>query len=255
MDVMGGTVYGGCENAPEPFGPVVRFDYVLHYVTHGKGTYICDGKSYKVETGESFVVRPNHMVQWYPDKEEPWGYTWMIILNSDILTNLADQLIFAQDDCIIARMSPDIVLPMFEHLVAVGNIFETNNTRVGIAYGIIGAYIDAFKKNSPNVPVLYQKAIYYIEKNFYQKSCTSANLAKKLNVSSSTLYRIFKNNSGISPEKYIQNYRLEQATQMLEKGFSVKLVALSCGFSDPFYFSKVFKKIKGVIPTEYKAKQ
>ena len=255
MDVMGGTVYGGCENAPEPFGPVVRFDYVLHYVTHGKGTYICDGKSYKVETGESFVVRPNHMVQWYPDKEEPWGYTWMIILNSDILTNLADQLIFAQDDCIIARMSPDIVLPMFEHLVAVGNIFETNNTRVGIAYGIIGAYIDTFKKNSPNVPVLYQKAIYYIEKNFYQKSCTSANLAKKLNVSSSTLYRIFKNNSGISPEKYIQNYRLEQATQMLKKGFSVKLVALSCGFSDPFYFFKVFKKIKGVITTEYKAKQ
>lgn len=254
MDVMGGTVYGGLDNAPEPYGPVVRFEYVLHYVIHGKGTYICDGKSYKVETGESFVVRPNHMVQWYPDREEPWGYTWMII-NSDILINLADQLIFAQDDCIIARMPPDTVLPLFEHLVAVGNTFETNNTRIGIAYGIIGAYIDTFKKNSPNVPVLYQKAIYYIEKNFYQKSCTSANLAKKLNVSSSTLYRIFRNNSGISPEKYIQNYRLEQATQMLKKGFSVKLVALSCGFSDPFYFSKVFKKIKGVIPTEYKAKQ
>lgn len=254
MDVMGGTVYGGCDNAPEPFGPVVRFDYVLHYVTHGKGTYICDGKSYKVETGESFVVRPNHMVQWYPDREEPWGYTWMII-NSDILINLADQLIFAQDDCIISRMTPDIVLPMFEHLVAVGNIFETNNTRIGIAYGIIGAYIDTFKKNSSKVPVLYQKAIYYIEKNFYQKSCTPANLAKKLNVSNSSLYRLFRNNSGISPEKYIQNYRLEQATQMLEKGFSVKLVALSCGFSDPFYFSKVFKKFKGVIPTKYKAKQ
>lgn len=254
MDIMGGTVYGGCDNAPEPFGPVVRFDYVLHYVTHGKGTYICDGKSYKVETGESFVVRPNHMVQWYPDKEEPWGYAWMII-NSDILINLADQLVFAKDDCIIARMSPDMVLPMFEHLVAVDNIFETNNTRVGIAYGIIGAYIDTFKKDSSNVPVLYQKAIYYIENNFHQKSCTPANLAKNLNVSSSSLYRIFINNSGISPEKYIQNYRLEQATQMLDKGFSVKLAALSCGFSDPFYFSKVFKKFKGVIPTEYKSKK
>lgn len=254
MDVMGGTVYGGSDNAPEPFGPIVRFDYVLHYVTHGKGTYICDGKSYKVETGESFVVRPNHMVQWYPDKEEPWGYTWMII-NSDILINLADQLIFAQDDCIIARMLPDIVLPLFEHLVAVGNIFETNNTRVGIAYGIIGAYIDTFKKNDLKGSLLYQKAIYYIEKNYHHKSCTPANLARVLNVSSSSLYRIFRNNSGISPEKYIQNYRLEQATQMLEKGVSVKLVALSCGFSDPFYFSKVFKKIKGVIPTEYKAKQ
>ena len=76
-------------------------------------------------------------------------------------------------------------------------------------------------------------------------------VANELNISNSSLYRIFKSNCGESPENYIQKFRIRQAKQMLENGLPVKEVAFSCGFSDSGYFTKVFKKLVGVTPTEY----
>lgn len=46
-------------------------------------------------------------------------------------------------------------------------------------------------------------------------------------------------------------YRLERAKEFLKRGFSVKSTALSCGFSDTLYFSKLFKAAVGEPPGKY----
>lgn len=46
-------------------------------------------------------------------------------------------------------------------------------------------------------------------------------------------------------------YRLERAKELLKRGFSVKSTALSCGFSDSLYFSKLFKAAVGEPPGRY----
>lgn len=48
---------------------------------------------------------------------------------------------------------------------------------------------------------------------------------KEFNVSNSSLYRLFKNNLGVSPEQYIQIYRIEQAKNMLKNNISIKETA------------------------------
>ena len=47
---------------------------------------------------------------------------------------------------------------------------------------------------------------------------------------------------------YLMKYRLERAKELLKRGFSVKSTALSCGFSDSLYFSKLFKAAVGEPP-------
>jgi len=62
-------------------------------------------------------------------------------------------------------------------------------------------------------------------------------------MSRSYLYRIFKQNLGISPQRAILNFRLEKASMLVERGgIPLTEIALSCGFYDLSHFSKAYKE-------------
>ena len=67
--------------------------------------------------------------------------------------------------------------------------------------------------------------------------------------------RRFKQETGVSPAAYLIGLRMEQARRMLELndrgGHTVRQIARMCGFSDPYYFSTVFKKAVGCSPSDY----
>lgn len=67
------------------------------------------------------------------------------------------------------------------------------------------------------------------------------------------LCRLFRQEMNTTPHKYLANLRLEAAASMLRQGAgrSVTEIARACGYSDPLYFSRVFKKRYGVSPREY----
>lgn len=67
------------------------------------------------------------------------------------------------------------------------------------------------------------------------------------------LCRLFRQEMNTTPHKYLSRLRLEAACSMLRQGDgrSVTEIARMCGYSDPLYFSRVFKKRYGVSPREY----
>ena len=67
------------------------------------------------------------------------------------------------------------------------------------------------------------------------------------------LCRLFRQELNTTPHKYLANLRLETAANMLRQGDgrSITEIARMCGYSDPLYFSRVFKKRYGVSPREY----
>ena len=81
-------------------------------------------------------------------------------------------------------------------------------------------------------------------------------VAKSVGVSRSHLYRVFMLNVGKSPIDYLTEYRINEACKLLRAGsLSIAEVAVSVGFFDQFYFSRVFKRAKGVPPSKYLASQ
>ena len=70
--------------------------------------------------------------------------------------------------------------------------------------------------------------------------------------SSTTLNRLFQKKIGRSPGQYLLEYRLQQSEKLLQMGMTVKQTALSCGFEDPFYYSRVFRKHYGMPPSDYR---
>lgn len=80
--------------------------------------------------------------------------------------------------------------------------------------------------------------------------------AKKLGVSADYMRHCFKEETGLTPLEYLTQIRITQAKRHLRqnKFYSVGEVAALCGFSDNYYFSRVFKKQTGVSPQKYKLK-
>ena len=77
-------------------------------------------------------------------------------------------------------------------------------------------------------------------------------MAHEMAVSRTVLFARMKSVFGTSPGNYLLNQRTQQAQQLLRQpGAYVADVAYRCGFSDPKYFSKCFKKLVGQTPTEY----
>lgn len=77
-------------------------------------------------------------------------------------------------------------------------------------------------------------------------------LCKEIGVSESYLYKCFHTMVHMSPQQYIQQYKMKQAVQMLRfEGRSVGETAAALGFSSAYHLSNAFKKVLGCAPTHY----
>ena len=80
--------------------------------------------------------------------------------------------------------------------------------------------------------------------------------AEHLMLSRTIFYRKLKSIIGLTPVDFIREIRIKRAVQLIDSGeYNFSQIAYMTGFSDPKYFSKCFKKVMGVTPTEYKEKK
>ena len=88
--------------------------------------------------------------------------------------------------------------------------------------------------------------------NEHESAHEISHYAQKLGVSTRTLNRVFRDNTGITPKASLK-YRLNLAAknQLLEKRKSVKEISYQLGFSSPEYFHSFFYKTNGLTPKEY----
>jgi two-component system, response regulator YesN len=93
----------------------------------------------------------------------------------------------------------------------------------------------------------------YIERN-YHKAITLEDIASEVNVSSQYLSRLFKAEMKENFIDYLTDIRIEKAKNLLATGaLTIKEICYKIGYSDPNYFSRIFKKRVGIPPTEYKS--
>lgn len=109
----------------------------------------------------------------------------------------------------------------------------------------------ALPSDSPHIEQI-KTVLDYIESNF-SSQLTLADMAKKLNLNANYFCRIFRSLLHQSPMDYVNFYRIEQASYLLEStDLPITLIGAECGFSESSYFTKVFKKYKGVSPRQYR---
>lgn len=96
-----------------------------------------------------------------------------------------------------------------------------------------------------------KKILSYIEEN-YQNKITLNDIAGHIHLCESECTRLFKRHMNTTLFAFLQEYRIERSLEFLQDDRPVSAVADKAGFSDPNYYSKVFAKIKGCSPREYR---
>ena len=78
-------------------------------------------------------------------------------------------------------------------------------------------------------------------------------IASKCGVTECYFRRLFQEYSGMSPMRYRQNHRIERAKQLLQsdENYTIGEIAQELHYSDIYHFSKAFKKMCGLSPTQY----
>ena len=129
----------------------------------------------------------------------------------------------------------------------------------GLLYMFMSSLVSCRKdegntKSFRSTEIYLEKSIEYIDKN-YADNIKINDIANYIGINRSYLTHIFKKNINISPQEFLLNYRIDKACALLKSSdLSVKAVSKSIGYSDPLTFSKIFKKVKGESPKNYREK-
>lgn len=93
----------------------------------------------------------------------------------------------------------------------------------------------------------------YLQKN-YAGPVNNASLSRVFGFVPAYLSKIFRAHTGVSPGQYLTDLRIRRAKELLlqNPGYMSKEVALMVGYTDPLYFSRIFKKETGISPSEYR---
>lgn len=99
-----------------------------------------------------------------------------------------------------------------------------------------------------------KRAMSYIGEN-YSRDISLDEVSREVNISPYYFSKVFKEESGENFIEYLTRIRIEKAKEMLcSSNLSIKEISIQCGYADPNYFSRIFKKQADMTPREYKAK-
>ena len=100
---------------------------------------------------------------------------------------------------------------------------------------------------------MVRKATLLVEKNMANTDFSVEMLSAELGMSRVNLYKKLLSITGSTPSEFIRVIRLQRAGQLLrQSGKTVSEIAYEVGFNNPRYFSKYFKELYGMMPSEYK---
>ncbi len=122
---------------------------------------------------------------------------------------------------------------------------------------LLVGYINFAFGGETKTPVVANLAA-QIEKNACDALFSVEDCIRKLPLNYDYVRKLFKKETGVTPHEYLVNLRMERARAIISGGvtnryskYSVSQIAEACGFAEPLYFSRVFKKYFGVSPSEY----
>ena len=233
------------------WGPGKRPYYCLSCVESGTADYLYDGSPYKVRPGDIFVAFPDRM-QYVSSSDPAWEYRWVGFTGSEAAA-LLHKMGFTESNPVLHISSSEEIGQHFLRIYSLrGSRLSDSMAMTGALYILFSELYKCLDCDHDIQPDIMQRALDYID-GHWQKNLEITDICRAVNVSRSWLYRQFMKNVGESPIQYVMHERLNHSCYYLRNsGLTVSEIAAACGFADPLYYSRMFKKQFGIPPTGYR---
>lgn len=245
--------------------PTAIDQYVLIYCVKGSGKYSVDGKHFEVKENQYFILPANKPHAYASNNEVPWTIYWIHFRGT-----LAS---YYGEDAIEPR---DVSASVNSRIADRNNIFEDIFLTLSDGYTIdnlryttsllhfyLGSlrYLPIYRKchkvkeeNTDNHCIVVNAALKYMEENM-ERQITLKDLATYTGYSVSHFSSIFSSSTGHSPLNYFNMLKVKKACELLDTtDMKITQISGKVGIDDPLYFSRIFKKIVGISPKQYREK-
>ncbi len=273
--------------------PLVNRSDILVIVQSGKIDMYLDGKIYPLEKGDMFFVPANHL--YYPkEKNAKASVIWYIhfSVTGDIKSLTSDEM---KSEIIQKYEILNFELTTREKSILQMHTIYLSNVNSGLKQKTISLLIESFRNYSRCRSIMYNlqlcsilfsllieasqanitsiasdlnlnstskssikidKAIYYISQHYSEK-ITLDDICNYCNLSRTQLIRLFKSVLNTTPIKYINNFKLSKAKEMLYyyPDKSISEISSQLGFDNQHYFAKVFQSKFNESPTQYRLRK
>lgn len=239
------------------WGPAVRDHYIIHYILGGKGIYQVNGRSYNLEKGDGFLICPDTVIYYKADSNDPWSYAWVGFhgLKSEMYLERAG---LSFENPIFRYDRDNFLEECFKQMINTRHMSNASEIRLlGYLYIFLSQLVEVFETGKTydrdSIKEEYvRKAIEFIAMN-YSRKITVAEISGHVGLDRSYLYSLFNELLSTSPQKFLIDYRIEKACELMKNdSLTIGAIARSVGYDDPLLFSKTFKKNKFVSPRGYR---
>lgn len=221
----------------------IRQDYYYIYVLKGK--MIMPEET--LLPGDAIVLEPGRFYQYYSEGETSYLWVHYTGFEAYSLTMSAFHTLNTKISIGIHKEIVDCFKKMFREFI----INDEAAQKITVCllreiFALTDRYAGAGKKSMP------LEAIEYIH-GHYRDDIDIEELAAMEHMSCTTFRIVFKKHTGVSPNEYIIAQRVSEACRLLSQtNKSIRAIAAEIGYSDQYYFSRIFKKKVGTSPLKYR---
>lgn len=226
---------------------------VLQHTIGGRGNLHYESRTMQIKPGETLLVVIPHSHRYWLKKGDHWEFFW-ISMNGEEALRIHRSILAITGP--VLRLQPTTIdhLAFCCHRLVTGG--ETPGAASAIAYEAAMALYDDVFGSHPTFAQEYrtlQHVLSHIENNLDQR-LSVADLAEVAGLSRAHFSRIFAASEGLPPAEFVLQKRLRRAAKLLTKtaDIPIKEVAGLCGFEDANYFSKVFRRLYGTNPSDFR---
>ncbi len=229
---------------------------MLIYCIDGKGWCEINKHRFEVMPNEFFILPQNIEHAYASTEQNPWSIYW-IYIEGDSLIELNNLQVVQKNLKPIYIKSNSDILPLFIKMYKTLELGYSIDNLL-FANMCLSEFISLFIYNARHYESTLDKtdcidnAILFMKQQI-NENISLSELSKINNYSVSRFSNLFKQKTGYAPIDYFLQMKMQKACQQLDfTNLSIKEIAFSMGFEDPYYFSKRFKNIIGMSPKKYR---
>ena len=237
--------------------PRGRLDFQLSYIAAGKAHFHINGKEEIVTAGHMVLYRPKEPQKYEYYAEYQTEVYWVHFTGNNV-TNILRSYGLTKDKKIFYCGSGLEYQNHFRSMIQelqmckddYSEMLEIHLRQIFIK---LHRYFNTVSKvNNSQIAEEIDKATLYFTEHYNRNICIEE-YAKEHHMSTSWFIRNFKQYTGITPMQYILSIRIYNAEILLQnEHYNITEISNIIGYDNPLYFSRIFKKIKGISPSEYR---
>ncbi len=219
--------------------------YKMHLVVSGNGVLAFSGKQYELCEGTLFLTYPSTPYSIESVGELKYMYISCIRYR---INEIAESIGVGKHNSVFYGLSE--VIPFWKSTASDDRSVLSLRSEGILLYtlSILGEN-EAKARTKADIVALLKK---YIDEHFSDPSLSLLTVGEVFSYNPEYLSTVFKTKVGVGISSYITSLRIQQARFLIDNGFTtVTDIAYKCGFSDQFYFSKIFKRSVGLSPRKY----